>query len=772
MKKSILALALMISGGAMMAQADELVEAPIGYSESTASYVLQLSNEYAYNYMPYMRNDTDPRYDTFTYSSSNEEVATVNPYGQVLPLAEGTTTITCAWEANEQYLAGSTSYELTVLPMGTLFYSATGSGFTFDEAWEMTDGGLATKGEDAGTAISKEFTVPETGNATVSFNTVNAGEGCTVAVRTAPVIHWSGTVEAEAGEWVVLVTEGLETATAAIPDDFNGKSVQLGFTKPAAAVDPAWTVSNVVIVAIDPLIAAKKAALAEIEKYYALTKQNQSVASGYAYQLENAGNEDAIKAIVAEAINQLAEYVMNEINGGFIWTAGQGFVIVEDGAGVVAPQFSTDAVWSAEPAAAPSWGYMSADGDAAAAEPSKYSFYLSNVASGLYLAINADGKVTIADSKETAGLFRIVAQDYTINLANDAQPTQFVAVADGGFTITDATGKFGYERPDYTNDQIYISTEGLTFNDWGSPNPIDQLSVITLNVPVNAEFTGLGELFVAYDESDPQTYTNTRVVLEKWTAEQIQAMAPEETVYTTKVWDYDTWQQIEKEIPCLSYTFALKNAITSPNYYFAQTSDMMFSVKTPEGETAPEIPVFFKAGSLNVQVGDGNPSTGGEINIAVTPEEGDVATLAEITLTNADGIELSINWEGDSDAVIAIYRDEENGEPNVVKTFSKDDMIAALTEKTDYLNDPDVYVLTTGITEDGTYTLAIPDAFFSVEYTDYNEEAYFTWTVKTESGITTITPAATSKAVYDLQGRRMSAPRKGLNIVEGKVVRL
>lgn len=777
MKKfTLAALALAVASVAFAQDATELQEANISYSDKEASYTLQLSNLNASYQLPYLANYTDPRYDAFTYTSSDPTVATVNVSGEVAPKAVGTTTITCAWEANDIYLAGSTSYVLTVNPIGYIYGSKLGADFKTEgtAAYDDLMGLKFAAGEEAAaSAVSPAIKLPYDGSAVVSFNSsvITPENLCTVAVRTAASYSWDGT-EVPAGEWATIGNAS-NAKGITIPDSLMNNQIELGFFKAEGKLDTPWMITNIAVNAPMALLAEKQAALGEINKYYALTQQAKDYGEmGFAYQLTNAGTQEEINKVVADALSSLAQYALNELGGGFIWKSGNGYVIIEDGKAVIAPKFSTDAVWNAQRAAAESWSYMSDD---ATAEPSQNSFYLNNALTGQYLTVN-DGTFGFTATKDDATVFVIVAAGDALNLAIDATPSQFVTVTDAGFAVTTDTSAFDYLLPSFTDGRIFVSAIDATFNEWGSPNDMDEIKGFTLSIPMNAAFTGLGSLSVLYDgPMDPVTYQSERITLERWTAETIQALAPVETeqTYTANPRWTDTGMTCDTiTVPCLTYTLMLKNVITEPNYYFAMTNDMMFSVKTPDGETAPEIPEFFKAGSFNVRVGSDEPQPAEGINFKVTPEEGAVDSLINISLQNADDIILDINWEGDADAVISIYRDEESGEPNIVKTFSKDNVSESMAEIIDYFNDPQVYILAADIVEDGTYTMVIPAEFFHVDYYYFNEETYLTWTIESkEDGTLTITPAATSTAIYNLQGRRSTATARGLYIHNGKVIR-
>lgn len=62
---------------------------------------------------------TNPNKLPLTWTSSNEEIATVDESGKVTLVSRGTTTIKVSTEGNDQYAAGNARYELTVIPVAT-----------------------------------------------------------------------------------------------------------------------------------------------------------------------------------------------------------------------------------------------------------------------------------------------------------------------------------------------------------------------------------------------------------------------------------------------------------------------------------------------------------------------------------------------------------------------------------------------------------------------------------------------------------------------------
>lgn len=92
-----------------------------GISFAQSSYTATLGQAFE---SPVLNNPNNLK--NITYSSSDENVATVDDYGTVSLVAAGTTTITAAFAENDNYAAGSASYTLTVqqasTPTATTFY--------------------------------------------------------------------------------------------------------------------------------------------------------------------------------------------------------------------------------------------------------------------------------------------------------------------------------------------------------------------------------------------------------------------------------------------------------------------------------------------------------------------------------------------------------------------------------------------------------------------------------------------------------------------------
>ena len=156
----------------------ELKPADIAWSEQECKVVLK--GEYN---LPVLSRATDA---VVNYSSSNEEVATIDATGAVNIIAAGTTVITASCEANATYDWGEASYTLNVMPEGYLCAVYDFTTYTGDsgkpasaEFPEITNAWWTTNPEDEGSYTSGNHFTPLTiskDNTHITF-TANGGHG-------------------------------------------------------------------------------------------------------------------------------------------------------------------------------------------------------------------------------------------------------------------------------------------------------------------------------------------------------------------------------------------------------------------------------------------------------------------------------------------------------------------------------------------------------------------------------------------------------------------
>lgn len=135
-----------------------------GLSWGTASREVTIGSDS--NKFPTLSNDNNL---SVTYTSSDESVATINASGEVTLVAEGTTTISAAFEGNDEYDAQTVSYTLTVKGASSVDISNTPeTAYTVAQAIDLITAGegLDTKVYVKGIIVSIKEVSTSYGNAT------------------------------------------------------------------------------------------------------------------------------------------------------------------------------------------------------------------------------------------------------------------------------------------------------------------------------------------------------------------------------------------------------------------------------------------------------------------------------------------------------------------------------------------------------------------------------------------------------------------------------
>ncbi len=218
-----------------------------------------------------------------TFSSDKTTVATVDATtGKVTVVGLGTARITAKAEANDEYKAGSASYLLTVkekivAPEGSVFFSALGEGFSFDnpegiEVWSVDNRyglkGSAFVGGKVTAAVAVAYTteyVDLSNKKNISLQFKNAFNQYKLNNNPIDIADFNGYAELVVrteGEtaWTLL---GTPTAPEAFSwnffdnapvslDAYKGKKIQLGFRYISTAeVAGTWEVQRIAVVAED-----------------------------------------------------------------------------------------------------------------------------------------------------------------------------------------------------------------------------------------------------------------------------------------------------------------------------------------------------------------------------------------------------------------------------------------------------------------------------------------------------------------------------------------
>jgi len=143
------------------------------------------------------------------------------------------------------------------------------------------------------------------------------------------------------------------------------------------------------------------------------------------------------------------------------------------------------------------------------------------------------------------------------------------------------------------------------------------------------------------------------------------------------------------------------------------------------------------------------------VDMVVTPEAGTLDNdLSSINFYIADA-EYGINAEVTEP--VTLTKGEE-----VLVSLDNEALAQHYSEK------GQMYYIDCNITENGTYTLTIPEAKFIGDEV-YNNETVVVWTIS-KVGIESVTVNGEEVEIYDLQGRRVEKAEKGIYIINGKKV--
>lgn len=141
------------------------VSANLSYSPE--SFTAYLGEE---NVFPVLSNEYNL---PITYSSSNEEIATIDTNGNITLNAAGTTTITATSEETVDYYAGEASYTLTVIDPNAP--GGKNNPYTVAQARDAIDAGTGTEGVYAKGIVSKIVTPYSSQYGNISYNISDDG---------------------------------------------------------------------------------------------------------------------------------------------------------------------------------------------------------------------------------------------------------------------------------------------------------------------------------------------------------------------------------------------------------------------------------------------------------------------------------------------------------------------------------------------------------------------------------------------------------------------
>lgn len=419
------------------------------------------------------------------------------------------------------------------------------------------------------------------------------------------------------------------------------------------------------------------------------------------------------------------------------------------------------------------------------------TFYLRNVLTNTYVGIQTvnNSVVPVVTTKEEAAEMRLIAGangfEYLI-ISGDVE-NNFLNVANEEnaplvtYQGTDDAGAFWSTKalPSFPEKLAYVTEVKFTgeyveneygYNDWTS------ISGFEIRVPKGATPTAIGtvKIFTYNDFWEPVDIANYSV------ASLIEGVTPTagtykyDNGYWDENWNYvEQYEYFDQDV----YTITLETPFTEyREYYLSLTTGSFYLTDETNGTTYSG-----EASAWAEIVAPPEP-----FDVVVTPVEGTLVELTEINFSCDKNIYA--NWNGwDAMTLVA------NGETTLFELYASNMDAYAYWDFDDpnapYFKIPVAEAVTAyynrlienaGEGEEitvpefnpaaaGTYVLTVPEGFFTDDPENNSNPITVTWTIEEKDGINTITSVTVNgNVIYDLQGRRVANPDKGIYIINGK----
>lgn len=444
---------------------------------------------------------------------------------------------------------------------------------------------------------------------------------------------------------------------------------------------------------------------------------------------------------------------------------------------------SISAFWVAE--------FIPADNAASNEEESasERKFLLRNVLTNTYV-----GKQTVSSeaipavtSKDDAAVIKLVAgtNGFEFQIIDDAVENLFInsSVDENAplvvYQVADDAGSFWsvVSLPAFSDDKYTkISFLGeYTEGDYGMVE-WHKITGVQIMVPAGATPTAIGGVKVYHlDESYSTQITDAEYSI----ASLLEGVTPTSETVTAEVYDptigqWGDYVEVEYNVDVYNVTF--QNPYTDYYYYMCKLSTGSFALTENEATTY----------STELYAGANIVKPLMPFDVVVGPAAGTIDELANITFSYSANIYENWNcWEGMT--LVA------NGETTIFEIYPSK-MSKYNSYDLDVANSP-YYTIPVAEAaaeyaasqeEDenaggfrsaadfnaaapGTYTLTLPAEFFVDDENNPSNAAVITWTIEEKDGINEITNVTINgKTVYDLSGRRVVNPRKGIYIINGQ----
>ncbi len=482
-----------------------------------------------------------------------------------------------------------------------------------------------------------------------------------------------------------------------------------------------------------------------------------------------------VSSVIA-ADGTVSYQLLNEMSLNAYWIAE----FTSNGGGGIAPMTEGEVVEGGEE-------------EAYESDTMRRTFYLRNVLTNTYVGIQTVNSqpVPVVTTKEEAAEMRLIAGangfEYLVLSGNVENNFLNAPTYDNAPLVTyqfpDDAGAFWSTMalPSFPEPQAYVTevkfTGDYTLSEWGWEE-WSAIKGVEIRVAKGAKPTEIGAIEIFHYSDD---WSSTIVDYSASLASLLEGVTPTAGTYEVDngYWDYELgeWvediQYVEQDI----YNVDFATPITEYREYH-------LSLKTGS---------FYLTDETNGTTYSGEAAAWAEIvappepfDVVVTPVEGTLVELTEINFGCDKNIYAS--WNGwDAMTLVA------NGETTLFELYASNMDAYAYWDFDDpnapYFKIPVAEAVTAyynklienaGEGEEitvpefnpaaaGTYVLTVPEGFFTDDANNESNPVTVTWTIEEMDGINTITSVTVNgNVIYDLQGRRVANPNKGIYIINGK----
>lgn len=510
----------------------------------------------------------------------------------------------------------------------------------------------------------------------------------------------------------------------------------------------------------------KVTGLATLKKYMNASWAGREYGLGELYAVEGAETTEEYEEAYAQAIQAAVQYAEMSLAEGFVLNN----VRINESIGYVAgdekkpyqrqAEAGINCLWKAE---------IIEGGDTIIDDYTYQTFRLINTASNTYmgLAPKWSEPQPAETDVEKAAVMRLVPGDNGMQIIQINSPitnypayvnistntdspelTMWVYDNDGGNFFT-------FDKlPAFSDDKLTAIEADGDYQTVDMNKVYENIKAIRVCVPVGAQPTALCNVAMSSVVTDDFGFEEETIVVKTWTAEEVAAATSTVERIGYSYYDFDIWDYVTDSIDAQVYTLPLEETITEAGNYNVTVSEYAFSVKT---DNSTEFSQAFHQ----------ELSIAGYAEVPVTPAAGLVENFTSIAI-DPDGLEgWGTNWDYAGENLTVTY----NGE------IAKDADGNELSINTEELNvnydgmdwetwEGGGWIIPVNFTQPGTYVLTIPQAMLAKD-NYYNKETVVEWTVDKPDGIVEITSIKINGKAYDLQGRSVANPTRGLYIING-----